>query len=189
MQDLIDIHSRLMAVQDQLKEIKKQANLVKVQLVEGFSHKHEWRHLFKTGERKEAKNFDATAFKQAHPELHAKFISPKTSWARFFVKPEESSEKLGIVELNIEEIKYDPVKLHQKFLEIWAAEAELSWEEGFLEASLISACRENIEIEGVMVWEEKTRKTFDKKELLEPSPEFEAELTKTTPAKTTYSPA
>jgi hypothetical protein len=188
-QELLQKHHRLASVQEELKTLKKQEKQVKDLLVENFAGLKEWSHLFKTGERKESVTFDGTAFKKAHPELHAKFVFPKTSWSHELVAPEAPLETIDAVELNIDAIKEDPIELHQKFLEIWAAKAELNWEETLLEATLISACSEHIEIEGVLTWEEKTRNTFDKAAMLAEHPEFEKEFSKVTEAKITYSPA
>ena len=187
--DILDKHHRLVSVQEGLKVLKKQEKEVKDALVDGFSGKEEWSHIFKTGERKESVAFDGTAFKKAHQDVHAKFVFPKKSWAHEFVSPEAPLESINSVELDIESISADPVQLHQKFLDIWSAKARLTWEETLLEAALISACAENLAIEGVLNWVEKTRKTFDKSAMLAEHPEFEEEFQKTNEAKTTFSPA
>ena len=187
--DLLDKHYRLVSVQEELKVLKKQEKEVKDALVDGFSGKEEWSHLFKTGDRKESVTFDGTAFKKAHPDVHAKFVFPKKSWAYEIVSTDAPLESMNLVELDLDAISADPIQLHQKFLEIWSAKAQLSWQESLIEAALISACAENLAIEGVLAWEEKTRNTFDKTAMLEEHPEFESEFQKTTEAKTTYSPA
>lgn len=187
--ELLKKHHRLVSVQEELKTLKKQERQVKDVLVDNFSGLEEWSALFKTGDRKESETFDAAAFKKAHPELHAKFVFPKTSWSHEIAAPEAQLEAIGSVDLDIEAIKDHPIELHQKFLEIWAAKAQLNWEETLLEASLISACSESVELEGVLSWVEKTRNTFDKAAMLSEHPEFEEEFMKVSEAKITYSPA
>ena len=187
--ELLKKHHRLVSVQEELKTLKKQEKQVKELLVEKFSGLEEWAHLFKTGDRKESASFDVAAFKKAHGELYAKFSVPKTSWTNELATPEKPLETIYPVDLDIDVIKDKPIELHQKFLEIWTAKAQLNWEETLLEASLISACSESVELEGVLTWVEKTRNTFDKAAMLSENPEFEDEFTKVSEAKITYSPA
>lgn len=142
-------------------------------MVGNFSNDEKWAQLLKPSHRKESVAFDGTAFKKVYPEIHAKFSVVKESWKYELVTPDAKLEEIQSVDLDIESIKEDPIELHQKFLEIWAAKAELNWEEKLLESALICACSGHAEIEGVFAWVEKPRSSFDKAAMLTKHPEFE----------------
>ena len=190
--ELAERLARIAGDQELIASVKKAAEKALKDLAE--SDERLWDVYFKASTRKESSTLSATEVKKRYPELYAAFVAPveakpKLSWNLPEVDTDQA-ERLKHWALptpgSLAGDDADAAKLHQIFLDAWAAEAVIDWDRWIVEAFLRSKASGTQGIEGLISWSARTTNTFDKSSFSETHPELVDECTVSRPVATSF---
>ena len=189
--DLAAVSQRLAEVLGQTAVVAGYKKTVESKLKELAQGKEEWKHLFELRFNKEKNSFSTTELKKKYKALYEEYqrVLKVTVTPKFVVEPipyEASTflEEIGLVDP--EQLGEDIIALHQANLAHWSVDAKLKWEREVLEAKLLTAAGDAEGIEGVLFWNVRESKNFDKEAFIIDHPDEYADSFKVTPASTTW---
>jgi hypothetical protein len=190
-EDILAVSQRLSEVLGQTAVVASYKKTVESKLKELAEGKEEWKYLFEVRYNKEKNSFSATELKKKYKALYEEYqrILKVTVNPKFTVEPTQFEESVLLPELGLidpAQIGDDIIGLHQANLAHWSVEAKLKWKREFLEARLLTAANDAEGIEGILVWNVRESKNFDKEAFQVEHPREFAESFKLTPAATTW---
>lgn len=189
--ELLAVSQRLSDVLGQAAVVANYKKTVDSKLKELAQGKEEWKHLFEVRFNKEKNAFSATELKKKYKALYEeyqrvlkvsvnhKFIVDSTDYETSELLPQ-----LGLIEPEL--LGEDILGLHQANLAHWSVEAKLKWEKEILEARLLTAASDAEGIEGVLIWNIRESKNFDKDAFEVEHPVEFADSFKFTPTTTSW---
>jgi hypothetical protein len=189
--DILSISERLAEVLGQSAVVTSYKKTVDSKLKELAQGKDEWKHLFEVRYYKERNAFSATELKKKYKALYEEYqrIVKVTVNPKFVVEPKSYDESSLLSELGLvvpEKLGEDIIGLHQANLAHWSVDAQLKWEQEILEAQLLTAAADAEGIEGVLQWNIRESKNFDKESFIVDHPEEYFDSFKLTVASTTW---
>jgi hypothetical protein len=189
--DILSISERLSEVLGQSAVVTSYKKTVDSKLKELAQGKDEWKHLFEVRYYKERNAFSATELKKKYKALYEEYqrILKVTVNPKFVVEPKSYDESSLLSELGLvepEKLGEDIIGLHQANLAHWSVDAQLKWEQEILEAQLLTAATDAQGIEGVLLWNIRESKNFDKEAFIVDHPEEYSDSFKLRAASTTW---
>lgn len=189
--ELQAVGQQLADVLGQTAAIESYKKGVETKLKELAQGKPEWEHLFERRNNKERNSFSTAELKKKYKALYDEYqrIVKISVTKQFLVEPTdfETSEVLKRFELiGLEDLGDDVIALHQASLDRWSVAAQLDWEREFLEARLLTVAVDSQGIKGILKWNTKESKNFDKEAFEGEHPVEFAESFKITPATVSW---
>lgn len=189
--EVLSVSERLAEVLGQTAVVATYKKTVESKLKELAQGKDEWKYLFEVRFNKEKNAFSTTELKKKYKDLYEEYkrVLKVTVNPKFTVVPKKYEESELLSEFGLtdpEQLGGDILGLHQANLAHWSVDSKLKWEREFLEAKLLSTANDAEGIEGVLVWNIRESKNFDKDAFEIEHPIEFADSYMVTPASTTW---
>lgn len=178
----------LLAEKEIISKVKKHLSKLIKALAEGNP---QWERLLEARNNDEKNAFNVEILKKKHKALYEEFktkesqsITPK--WLVEIPKLEDGQVLAKFNCSDIDSIGDNPIELHQAFLKVWAAAAEIDWEIEIIQARMLHDAKKSTGIVDVLEWKITNSKNFDTAKFIEKHKTIYDDCFKTTEAKITY---